>query len=157
MPKVFEKIVKEYGAVCQVPAGCGSNQYKRYLNGWDNDWLVKRLYDQWRYAHAHFTGKKPSERWFCPFADQNELDWRTTVMNVMNAEYSGNASYEWFEHRIDENGKRQMYRVNQFDRIESIADHRIDNPALNYLFTNPELTVSAAFREFKNSPLEKKN
>ena len=156
VPKTFEKIVKEYGAVCRVPSSWGNSQHPTYINGWHNDWLVKRLYDQWRYAHAQFTGGKPSKKWFFPFDDQNELDWKTTAMNVMNAEYSGNASYEWFEFRIDENGKRQMYRVNQFDRIKSIDDHRIDNPALDYLFTCPEKTITEAFREFKLS-LEKKN
>ena len=77
-------------------------------------------------------------------------------MNVMNAEYSGNASYEWFEFEEDENGERHMYRVNQFDRIKNIKDPRLNNPALDYLFKYPEKTVAKAFREFKAS-LEKKN
>ena len=90
-----------------------------------------------------------------PLSLLSKLDWKTTAMNVMNAEYAGNASYEWFEWR-EENGEKVMYRVNQFDRIKSIDDPRLDNPALDYLFKYPEKTVAKAFREFKLS-LEKKN
>ena len=155
VPISFDKAVREYGSPdAKAPSGFGAN--KGYVNCWRNWWLVKRLYNQWRYAHAVFTGKKPAKTWFYPWEDQNELDWKTTAMNVMNAEYSGNASYEWFEWR-EEDGEKKMYRVNQFDRIKNIEDPRLDNPALDYLFTYPEKTVAQAFREFKKTLSEKKN
>ena len=154
VPTSFDKAVRKYGNPdTKAPSGFGDN--KGYVNCWDNWWLVERLYNQWRYAHAVFTGKKPAHNWFYAWQEQNELDWKTTAMNVMNAEYSGNASYEWFEWR-EENGEKIMYRVNQFDRIKNIKDPRLDNPALDYLFKYPEKTVAKAFREFKAS-LEKKN
>lgn len=154
IPASFDKAVRKYGNPdAKAPSGFGDN--KGYVNCWDNWWLVERLYNQWRYAHAVFTGKKPARNWFYAWQEQNELDWKTTAMNVMNAEYSGNASYEWFEWR-EENGEKIMYRVNQFDRITDISDPRLNNPALDYLFTYPEKTVAKAFREFKLS-LEKKN
>lgn len=155
VPASFDKAVREYGNPdAKAPSGFGSN--REYVNCWNNWWLVERLYNQWRYAHAHFTGQKPAKTWFHPWEEQNELDWKTTAMNVMNAEYAGNASYEWFEWRENENGEKCMYRVNQFDRIKSTKDPRLDNPALDYLFKYPEKTVARAFREFKAS-LEKKN
>lgn len=154
IPTSFDKAVRKYGNPdAKAPSGFGDN--KGYVNCWDNWWLTERLYNQWRYAHAVFTGKKPARNWFYARQEQNELDWKTTAMNVMNAEYAGNASYEWFEWR-EENGEKVMYRMNQFDRITDISDPRLNNPALDYLFTYPEKTMAKAFREFKLS-LEKKN
>ena len=154
IPTSFDKAVRKYGNPdAKAPSGFGDN--KGYVNCWDNWWLAERLYNQWRYAHAVFTGKKPARNWFYARQEQNELDWKTTAMNVMNAEYAGNASYEWFEWR-EENGEKVMYRVNQFDRITDVSDPRLNNPALDYLFTYPEKTMAKAFREFKLS-LEKKN
>lgn len=147
VPISFDKAVREYGNPdAKAPSGFGAN--KEYVNCWNNWWLVERLYNQWRYAHAVFTGKKPARNWFHSREEQNELDWKTTAMNVMNAEYAGNASYEWFEWR-EENGEKKMYRVNQFNRITDIGDLRLTNNALDYLFTYPEKTVAQAFREFK--------
>lgn len=155
IPDVFRQAVVNYGnPEAKAPSGFGDN--KDYVNCWRNWWLVERLYDQWRYAHALFTAKKPAKTWFYSWEKQNELDWKTTAMNVMNAEYSGNASYEWFEWR-EEDGKKKMYRVNQFDRITDINDPRLTNDALDYLFTYPEKTVAQAFREFKKTLSEKKN
>ena len=158
IPEAFRKAVVDYGSKEAVaPSVFGSNREGRcYVSTWTNWWLVERLYGQWKFAHALFTAKKPAKTWFYPWEKQNELDWKTTAMNVMNAEYSGNASYEWFEFEEDENGERHMYRVNQFDRIKNIKDPRLNNPALDYLFKYPEKTVAKAFREFKAS-LEKKN
>ena len=156
MPQAFINAVETYGnPEAKAPSGFGEN--KEYVNCWNNRWLAERLFNQWRYAHAKFTGKKPARNWFWDSAEQNELDWKTTAMKVMNAEYAGNASYEWFEWRTDENGEKHMYRVNQFDRITDINDPRLDNPALDYLFKYPELTISAALRAFREATSEKKN
>lgn len=157
VPQIWHNIVVGYGtAKAKAPAGFGNERY--YVDCWDNDWLVQRLYGQWRYVHTVAVGLKPSKTWFWKWDDQEkDSDWKTTAMHVMNAEYSGNATYEWFEWEEDENGKEQMYRVNQFDRIEKTDDPRLTNPALDYLFSHPEKTVSAAFKEFKQTLTEKKN
>lgn len=156
VPDAFRKAVVDYGSKEAVAPTGFSPKDRHYVSTWANWWLVERLYGQWKFAHAIYTAKKPASTWFYPWEEQNELDWKTTAKNIMNAEYSGNASYEWFEHKIDENGEKHMCRVNQFDRIKDITDPRLDNPALDYLFTYPEKTVARAFREFKTSS-EKKN
>lgn len=157
MPKCFEEAVKKYGADCPVPVGRSNyNDPGHYIQAWDNDWLVKQLFDQWRYLKAKTKGLKPAATWFWSSDGQEASDWRTTAMGIMNAEYAGNASYEWFDFKEDENGEKQMYRVNYFERIFDTSDPRVQNPALDYIFCHPELTVCAAFREFKAS-LEKKN
>lgn len=156
VPDAFRKAVVDYGSKEAVAPTGFSPKDRHYVNTWANWWLVERLYGQWKFAHAIYTTKKPANTWFYPWEEQNELDWKTTAKNIMNAEYSGNASYEWFEHKTDENGEKHMYRVNQFDRIKDITDPRLDNPALDFLFAHPEKTVARAFREFKTSS-EKKN
>ena len=156
MPERFPLMVCEHGnPEAKAPSGFGDN--KEYVNCWDNRWLAERLFNQWRYAHAKFTGKKAARNWFWDSAEQNELDWKTTAMKVMNAEYAGNASYEWFEWRVNEKGENQMYRVNQFDRIEDTSDPRLDNQFLDFLFTYPEKTLGTAMREFRKALSEKKN
>ena len=150
MPTCFVEAVKKYGADCPVPVGrSSSNDPGHYIQAWNNDWLVKRLFDQWRYACALHKGVKPARTWFWDADKQEATDWKTTVMHIMNAEYAGNASYEWFDFKEDENGERQMYRVNYFERITDTSDPRIQNPALDYLFSHLDLTVCAAYRELK--------
>ena len=157
MPSCMFKIVEDYGADCPVPVGrCSKNDPGHYIQGWENEWLVARLFNQWRYFKAIKMGLQPARSWFWDADDHDAADWKTTAMHVMNAEYGGNASYEWFDYKEDENGEKHMYRVNYFERIENTDDPRIQNPALDYLFSHPDLTICAAYREFKNS-LEKKN
>lgn len=156
IPTSFDKAVKEYGNPdAKAPSGFGDN--KGYVNCWDNWWLVEQLYKQWKYIHAIANDKKPARNWFLPYDHENATDWKTTTIHIMNAEYAGNASYEWFEWREDENGEKQMYRINQFDRIKDTSDPRLHNPALSYIFSHPKMTVAQAFREFKKTLSEKKN
>lgn len=156
VPKTFRNIVVGFGsAKAKAPAGFGDDRY--YIDCWDNDWLAKRLFGQWKYLKAKTLGLKPAATWFWDADKQQASDWKTTAMHVMNGEYSGNATYEWFEWKEDENGEKQMYRVNQFDRIENTDDPRLINPALDYLFSHPEMTVPQALKEFKRTLVEKKN
>ena len=154
--QVFRGIVEGFGtAKAKAPAGFND---RHYVDCWDNDWLAKRLYGQWKYVHAVATGKQPAKSWFLPWDDnQDPKDWKHTAMRVMNAEYAGNATYEWFDFKEDENGEKQMYRVNQFDRIKDTSDPRLHNPALDYLFAHPEMTVVKALKEFKKTLSEKMN
>lgn len=157
IPDTFRRAVVEYGnPETKAPSGFGDN--KGYVNCWNNDWLAKRLYGQWKYVHAIAVGEQPAKNWFLPWDDnQDPKDWKHTAMRIMNAEYAGNATYEWFEWREDEKGEKQMYRINQFDRIKDTSDPRLHNPALNYIFSHPKMTAAQAFREFKNTLSEKKN
>ena len=156
VPKCFQEAVKKYGADCPVPVGKSSyDDPGHYINGWDNDWLVQCLSDQWKYLRAKTEGLKPARTWFWSSDGQDASDWKTTAMHIINAEYAGNASYEWFEFKEDENGEKQMYRVNYFERITNTSDQRLQNPALDYIFSHPELSVCAAFKAFKSSPLKK--
>lgn len=156
MPTSFKKAVElEGNPEAKAPVDSGGK--RGYANVWRNPWLISCLYNQWRYAHALYTGKTPSKYWFYTSDDdQNELDWKTTAMHIMNAEYAGNATYEWFDWKVV-NGKEEMYRVNQFDRITDISDPRLNNPVLDYLFTFPEKTVRDALRDYKMTLSEKKN
>lgn len=161
MPKKFEYAVVACGSAKAVaPTELGGKRC--YTLCWDNGWLIKRLYNQWRYVHAVAIGKKPARSWFWSNDEQEPSDWKTTAMRVMNAEYSGNATYEWFDsykwfdREGGKDGGKAMCRVNQFDRINNTADPRLENPALDYLFAHPELTVADAWQGYRRT-LEKKN
>ena len=62
----------------------------------------------------------------------------------MNAEYSGNATYEHFER--DENGN--TIKTEWFERLKE-GDKRLENKALFYLFEHPELTIKQALKEIE--------
>lgn len=161
MPKKFEYAVVGCGSVTAI-APTELRGKRCYTLCWTNGWLIKRLYNQWRYAHAEAIGKKPVRSWFWSNDGQEASDWKTTAMRVMNAEYAGNAtyewfdSYEWFDREGDKNVGETMHRVNQFDRINDTADPRLDNPALDYIFSHPEMTIADAWQGYRRT-LEKKN
>lgn len=140
-PKAFEKAVIEYGnPENKAPCGLGNNKYR--TNVWRYDWLLERLYRQHCYARAKATGKTPPKTWF--WEEYDCTNWKKTAMRVMNAHYSGNASYEWFEIRDGE-----MYKTNWYEPIEDTSDPRLDNPALDYIFAHLDLTTTTALRQFK--------
>lgn len=139
-PKAFEKAVQDYGNPENKPP-LGSHN-REYHNAWHNPWLTKRLYDQYKYARAKANGKKFSKTWF--WGDYDCTDWKETAMCVLNAQYFGNASYEWFEMKDGE-----MYKTNWYERIKDTSDPRLDNPALDYIFAHPDLTISTALRQFE--------
>lgn len=140
-PKTFEMAVTDYGNPENVaPVGFGDSQ--TYTNVWHYGWLVERLYNQYRFAKAKATGKKCPHSWF--WEDSDCTDWKETAMRVMNAQYSGNASYEWFEEKDGE-----TYKTNWYERIKDTSDPRLDNPALDYIFAHLDLTIITALRQFK--------
>lgn len=139
--KAFGKAVTDYGNPENVaPTGFGGNQ--SYTNVWCHDWLLERLYNQYRYAKAKATGKKCPHSWF--WGDYDCTDWKETAMLVMNAYYSGNAFYEWFEKKDGE-----IYKTNWYERIKDTSDPRLDNPALDYIFSHLDLTITTALKQFK--------
>lgn len=140
-PKAFDNAVRDYGnPENKVPVEFGRN--KTYHNAWHNSYLIKRLYAQYKYARAKATGKRFSKSWF--WGDYSYLDWRETATRIMNAEYSGNASYEWFETRDGD-----MYKTNWYERITEYSDSRLDNPALDFLFNHLDLPPATAMKKFK--------
>lgn len=140
-PKAFKSAVQDYGnPENKAPSGFGNNQ--RYTNVWHNNWLAQRLWNQYRYARARTTGKEFSKSWF--WEEYSFLDWRETARRTMNAEYSGNASYEWFE---IEDG--EMYKTAWYERIANSSDPRLKNPALDYLFSHLDLPPATAMKKFK--------
>lgn len=139
-PKAFEKAVTDYGnPKNQAPIGFGDSQ--SHTNVWRNSWLVERLYNQYRFAKAKVAGKTPPGTWFWGY-DCN--DWKETAMRTLNAYYSGDATYEWFEEKDGE-----VYKTNWYERIKDTSDPRLDNPALDYLFAHLDLTIITALRQFK--------
>lgn len=147
-PKAFEKAVTDYGnPKNQVPVGFGDNQ--SYANAWHNDWLVERLYNQYRFAKAKATGKECHLSWF--WGDYDCTDWKETAMHVLNVYYAGNASYEWFKMKDGE-----MCKTNWYERIKDTSDPRLDNPALDYIFAHLDLTIITALRQFKKGNKWKK-
>lgn len=140
-PKAFEEAVTYYGnPKNQAPVGFGDSQ--SYTNVWRYTWLVERLYNQYRFAKAKAAGKTPPETWF--WGDYDCANWKETAKRVLNAQYSGNASYEWFETKDGE-----MYKTNWYERIKDTSDPRLDNPALDYIFSHLDLTIITALRQFK--------
>ena len=140
-PKAFEKAVTKYGNPENIaPTGFGDNL--SYTNVWRYDWLIERLYSQYRYAKAKAAGKECPHSWF--WGEYDCTDWKETAMHVMNAHYSGNATYEWFEMK---DGK--IYKTNWYERIKDTSDPRLDNPALDYIFAHLDLTLTTALKQFK--------
>lgn len=146
-PKAFEKAVTDYGnPQNQAPIDFGDSQY--CTNVWHYGWLVERLYNQYRFAKAKATGKKCPRSWF--WEDYDCANWKETAKRVLNAQYSSNASYEWFEIK---DGK--MYKTNWYERIKDTSDPRLDNPALDYIFAHLDLTIITALRQFKKGQNER--
>ena len=140
-PKAFEKAVTDYGnPKNQAPVGFGDSQ--SYTNVWRYSWLVERLYNQYRFVKAKATGKECPHSWF--WGEYDCTNWKKTAKRVLNAYYSGNATYEWFEMKDGE-----MYKTNWYERIKDTSDSRLDNPALDYIFAHPDLTISTALKQFK--------
>lgn len=146
-PKAFEMAVTDYGnPQNQAPAGFGYDQY--YTNVWHYDGLLERLYNQYRYARAKATGKKCPRSWF--WEDYDCTNWKETARHVLNVQFSGNASYEWFEEKDGE-----TYKTNWYERIKDTSDPRLDNPALDYIFAHLDLTITTALKQFKKGQNER--
>lgn len=148
--KCFSEAVRVYGnPEAKAPSGTsGKDRY--YVSVWQNPYLAEVLYKQWKYFRAKNKGQNPPRVWFWIQKDDQTLtDWKTTAKQIINAEYTGNASYEWFDWEETESGERVGRRVNYFERIKDVSDPRLDNPALDYLFSHPELGSCTALARFK--------
>lgn len=149
----FSEAVRVYGnPEAKAPSGT-SEKDRYYVSVWQNPYLTERLYKQWKYLHAKANKRTAPQSWIL-WANAEERppeDWKSTAMTVINAEYAGNASYEWFDWEETETGEKVMRRVNYFKRIENTDDPRLDNPALDYLFSHPKLGACTALARFKHT------
>lgn len=145
MPMAFEEAVFKYGN-CPVPTTQrlqDGGEERKMINGWTNKWLVQVLFDAWRHEHAKVLYKPATKfRYF----DVDPSDWRAIVMNVMNDSYTGSSTYEWREKKGN-----NVVTVKKFDVIEDTKDKRLNNPAIEYLFSHPEVPVVRAYKAFKKT------
>lgn len=150
--KCFSEAVRVYGSPdAKAPSGV-SEKNRYYVSVWQNPYLSEVLYKQWKYLRAKNKGQNPPRVWFwIKEDDQSPADWKTTARKIINAEYAGNASYEWFDWEETDTGERVMHRVNYFERIDNTSDPRLNNPALDYLFSHPELGSCTALAKFKHA------
>ena len=143
----------------------GLKDERIYINGLSSNSIRKRIYDMWGYEHKRAlrmaVGKDGKHKAYGILSRllcrKHKTDWKDVMTTLLNAEYAGNATYEWFDlvnaaESSDGDEYRHMKRVNQFDLIVDYDDDARTNCLLplEYMFEHPDMTLASIRKNLKD-------